>query len=361
VTPDQRRRGPMMMAVLAAATAVGLSCVPQVVAHPAVAAVARVPAQEDSLEDQKLQEEIRQLRLENDRYDSVWGMLLAGAPFVTALVAIGTLGAAVNKQQRDSLQSRTADLAQREKELRQRYDEQFSAAMTNVGSDHVGLQAAGASALLRLQGNADEALQKELLIYASAQLRLRSSPAVLPMLREVFERAAAQLFAPGRASPALDRLTLRKADLSGVNLADLVFRGTRVDLSEAELARATLRGADLWGAKAFKADLHEADCTSANFGPALLIGSDLRRARLRGARMGSAKLDGADLSGADLRGASLQSAHFKGATMNGTKLEHADVNDAYFVDVVMDSATLASLAKAKNVDRAHISPRAAGR
>jgi uncharacterized protein YjbI with pentapeptide repeats len=317
------------------------------------------PQEEQELQEEKLREEIRQLRLANDRSDSPLGWLLALAPFLTALVAIGTLAAVVFKQQKDSRQARAAEIVQREKELRERYDEQFATAMTNVGSDTVGLQAAGASALLRLQGNADETLQKELLVYAAAQLQLRSSPAVLPMLREVFERAAAELFTPGRDEPPLERLTLRDADLTGIGLSGLDLRRTRVDLSSARLARASLKDTDLWRVKAPEVDLQDADCTSTNFGPAVLVGADLRRTRLRGARLASAKLDGADLSGADLRGASLQSAHFRGATMRGTKLEHADVNDAYFVDVVMDEATRQSLAKAKNLDRAHVSLRTA--
>lgn len=100
--------------------------------------------------------------------------------------------------------------------------------------------------------------------------------------------------------------------------------------------------------------MFEADCTEANLGQAILRRVNGQRAKFRGAKLASAKLNDADLSGADFEGASLQSAHFEGATLNGVNFEYANIYDAYFTGAVMDEATVRSLSKAKNRERAHL-------
>ena len=88
-----------------------------------------------------------------------------------------------------------------------------------------------------------------------------------------------------------------------------------VDLSEADLSEANLRGANLREANLYGASLYEANLYGAN-----LYGADLREADLYGADLREADLRGADLRGADLRGADL-----RWASLRGTDLSVADL------------------------------------
>lgn len=47
-----------------------------------------VPPQSEELQDQKLYEELRKLRLENERTDSIIGRAVAVSPFITALLGV---------------------------------------------------------------------------------------------------------------------------------------------------------------------------------------------------------------------------------------------------------------------------------
>ena len=68
----------------------------------------------------------------------------------------------------------------------------------------------------------------------------------------------------------------------------------------ADLRRADLRRADLFGANLRDANLFGANLRDANLSGADLSGADLRRANLSGADLRRANLRGADLRGADL-------------------------------------------------------------
>ena len=309
------------------------------------------PSPHEGLDQKKLREEIRKLRIENDRSESVFGGLLAAAPFITALVAILTLGFTARNSRRESARQRSADRRQRKAEMQQRFDEIFTDAIKNLSSSDDAVRAAGAASMLRVSDTAKKPLQREVLIYVAAQLRLGVSEKVSPILKEVFEKAAAAVFSDSDSS--MREVVLRRADLSGIRMRNLSFRRAQLDLTEANLSGADLYESDMWSAKAPKAVLAGADCRKLNLGPADLREADLRRAQLAGAKMASSKLQGADLSGADLRGAKLQSAHFERAILIGVDFAFADVNDAYFTDAVMDVRTIETLRSAKNADKAH--------
>ena len=82
-----------------------------------------------------------------------------------------------------------------------------------------------------------------------------------------------------------------------------------VDLSEADLSEANLRGANLREANLYGANLREADLTRAD-----LREADLTRADLRGADLRGADLRGADLRWASLRGTDLSVADLVGCS-----------------------------------------------
>jgi TIR domain/Pentapeptide repeats (8 copies) len=105
-------------------------------------------------------------------------------------------------------------------------------------------------------------------------------------------------------------------------------RGTRpdlsgADLSEVNLSEADLTGADLSGANFRRADLSEADLSRAD-----LYRANLRRANLIGTNLSEADLSGANLGRADLFGAKLRRANLIKADLEGTNLRRADLSEA---------------------------------
>ena len=176
------------------------------------------------------------------------------------------------------------------------------------------------------------------------------------------------------------RANLSAAELAGHDLSGMLLRRIKLDhallrnanLAAADLQQANLIGADLRGARLAGADLGAARISGANLQAAdieeaVLVGADLefammaravlRRARLRGADMSGVNLDGADLREADLRevnlrGASLRQARLDhadlraarlgGAFLNGASLRAADLRGAYLRVARLDGADLSA-------------------
>lgn len=115
-------------------------------------------------------------------------------------------------------------------------------------------------------------------------------------------------------------------------------RGTRLDLSMANLSKASLSGADLrqaeiWRANLSRANLHRANLSKANLRNAELIETNLMEADLSKADLTAAKLSGADVRGANLSGADLREAEFdldlpREANLSGANLSGAPLLDA---------------------------------
>jgi uncharacterized protein YjbI with pentapeptide repeats len=133
----------------------------------------------------------------------------------------------------------------------------------------------------------------------------------------------------------LSRADLQKADLVGANL------------QAAYLGRANLRSAGLWNANLKGAYLIEADLQGALLVGANLEGADLQGTNLEGADLREANFAGANLGGAHLEGANLERAHLRGAYLDEADLEHVDL--AHVVGL-----TWAALQPAKNVDKSRL-------
>jgi uncharacterized protein YjbI with pentapeptide repeats len=135
------------------------------------------------------------------------------------------------------------------------------------------------------------------------------------------------------------KLSLRGANLSGVNL------------SRANLRGANLRGADLGDAK-----LKGANFSGADLGDAYFYSADLSDANFRSADLSGADLSGADLSGANLRGAYLRGAYLRGAYLIDANLRYADLIDANLGDAKLKGADLsgADLSGAKEIKVAQL-------
>lgn len=102
----------------------------------------------------------------------------------------------------------------------------------------------------------------------------------------------------------LSGVDLSGADLRGANLRDADL--TSADLSGANLSGANMSGAQLSGAKLMDAKLNSVNLLDANLVAAGLCGADLTPKPLRGGNAARETiLQGANLSGADLSGANL--------------------------------------------------------
>ena len=116
----------------------------------------------------------------------------------------------------------------------------------------------------------------------------------------------------------------------GNTITEAVLEAIRcgADLRRANLYDADLYGADLRGADLRRANLYDADLYGADLRDANLRGADLRRADLRDADLRDADLRDADLCGADLRSANLCDADLRGANLYGADLRSANLCDA---------------------------------
>jgi uncharacterized protein YjbI with pentapeptide repeats len=137
---------------------------------------------------------------------------------------------------------------------------------------------------------------------------------------------------------------LDKVDLSGANLCE-------ANLCEASLRRANLNGASLREANLYRAylrgaDLGEAYLRGADLGGANLYEAYLRRANLNGASLREANLYGANLYGANICEANIREANLYGANLYGADLYGADLRGA---DLRRADLRRADLREAKNI------------
>lgn len=141
----------------------------------------------------------------------------------------------------------------------------------------------------------------------------------------------------------LDRCSLGGADLSGATLIEVSFVSAR-------LTRAHFRGAKLWAAALDRANLVGADLGTASLVAASLKDVELRDARLvgtnlSGANLFRARMPGAHLIGADLGGANLLAADLSGslameADFSNTRLWQANLEGADLRNAIMHGASM---------------------
>ena len=104
--------------------------------------------------------------------------------------------------------------------------------------------------------------------------------------------------------------------------------GERASLDGANLYGASLNGANLYGASLNGANLERASLEGANLYGASLNGANLYGASLEGASLYGANLERASLEGANLYGASLERANLNGASLEGASLYGANLERA---------------------------------
>jgi uncharacterized protein YjbI with pentapeptide repeats len=136
----------------------------------------------------------------------------------------------------------------------------------------------------------------------------------------------------------LSKANLRDATLYGANLRDATLYGA--DLRDANLRGADLRDANLRDATLYGADLSNTHLSKANLRDAYLRGANLSNANLRDADLRGADLSDANLRGADLRDANLSEANLYGANLYGADLSNTHLSKANLCNADLYDANL---------------------
>ena len=338
----------------------------------------------DELARQKLKEEIRQLQLANSQADGWLAGFLPFAPFVTVLVAVGTLAATLWKQSSDAAAARDAAAADatrlradfviqqqteaskneqwRQEFLRQketdrvaaqqkelgRFDDTLSRISAQISSDNPGLSLNGAAALGLFVKPRYQDLHSDLLRIIIANLKAAPKMDVADLLRDDLAKVLNMLFARGQPNPDvpstldLTHLNLYRLDLHGLKLpANTIF-----DFAFATLDDANLSEMDMARARGFRAKLDAARfsrtiMSEARFNEAHATEKSVH---FHETRLVSATFDDAKLPRAEFQRSKLQGAKFRRCDLRGARFEDADVNDAYFQGAILDEIALRSIA-----------------
>jgi hypothetical protein len=128
-------------------------------------------------------------------------------------------------------------------------------------------------------------------------------------------------------------------DLTDADLCRLNLYGA--NLRWANLFKADLTGVNLDGAHLGGADLREANLGGADLSRAYLLGADLSRADLRGAELEFASLVKTDLTGADLTGCRVYGVSAWGLKLDGAKQQNLIITDADEPAITVDNIEVA--------------------
>jgi uncharacterized protein YjbI with pentapeptide repeats len=384
-TKHSYKTGPLLIAILAFLCMVPASSAQQ----PSNANGTQQPAADQQrLQNQKLQEEITGLQLENRKLRGWGDLILSYATLLTPLVAVGGLIITFWKQIKDNNKQKELDRQQRENDLQQqernrqeqersrqqrqeeslrRLEEKFTAVVRRLGSGSAPIQASAAVSIMTFlnSDNKDFHLQTYLILLANLKVQRiklqqleHADPADLlrdtlvnDLLVAAFEKAILTLrqvgdVKEGEMEVDLTRCCLNRANLSGLDLRD-------ADLAFSELRGANLTGSILFRSKGIEAHLENARLSRANLGEARLRKAYFRGAQFHEANLVSADLRGTDLTNTQFQQARMQSAHLDGANISGAHFEQADLSDAYLYGVTVTAATVSSILKAHNWQKAH--------
>jgi uncharacterized protein YjbI with pentapeptide repeats len=148
----------------------------------------------------------------------------------------------------------------------------------------------------------------------------------------------AELWGINLKSANLDKADLLGADLNRSNLIDAKLYKT--NLNEANLAEVDLSGANMRGATLNGTCLRKANLSKVNLSEADISGATLIEANLSGAHMLSVKNNKSNLIGSDLRKADLSFANFRDVKMGATNLSDAILCEASLSGVILENADL---------------------
>ncbi len=239
-----------------------------------------------ALNKEKLEQEVQQLKNQNETDFLGWLRTNASILLSTLIIVIGGLIGLFRW------------FGDRQDEREKRAEERFQSAVAGLGGEKEGARIGAAILLRTFLRPGYEQFYIQTFDLAVASLcptetphppEDPKTPLPLTILRQalivVFKEAFPFARSRNKGSPQsldasyiqLDSAYLRRADLNQVWMPDASLRGA--DLSEADLSGAKLWRVDLTGANLREANLREADLTGAIIEGTLLIDTNLRRTK----------------------------------------------------------------------------------
>jgi uncharacterized protein YjbI with pentapeptide repeats len=299
-----------------------------------------------SVQAKKLRAETAEIETDTHNSSSLWSHIATVAAPLTGVAAILAIFVSLIGFHRERRQQRDQATAARGQQL----EERFASALLGLGSEREAVQAGAAVSLLTFLSEENAHFHDQVRSATLANLKVNHTTAVMKLLVRTFEEAMRVV---GELRP-ID-LDLSHAYLKGARLDGIRLDGAQ--LNEVDLEEAELSGASLVSARGRKTKLTDARLTGerTNLRNAHLYEVQAYKASFAGANLNNAHMKGGDLTRANFRGARLQAAHLERARLHGARFEGANVADAYFIDADFDQISLASLARADNWRKAHLS------
>ncbi len=300
-----------------------------------------------ALQEQKLRAETAEFETNTRNSSGLRGFFTTVAAPLTGLAAIAAIGISLIGFARERHQLREQQSTARHQQL----EERFASVLLALGDGSEAIQAGAAVSLLNFLSEENRQFHQQVRSATLANLKVEQhKPTVMKLLVCTFEQALR----------VADDLRPDELDLSHAFLEDARLEGLTLDqaqLDEVKLNGARLCGSSLISARGRRAQLEKAQLTGekTNLQNAQLYEVQANGGSFAGANLNNAHMENGDLRGANFRGARLQAAHLKGAQLNGAKFEGANVADTRFEGAKFDPSSLASLARAENWQKAHLS------
>lgn len=323
------------------------------------------PAISQSLQDEKLRQEINKLQLENKKASSTGELVLSWSTFITVLVAVGgfivTFWKQISESSRQkqldydqrvlSLQQQERERAQREVESHRRLEERFTAIVNNLGAESASLQASAAVAIKTFLKPEYQEFHNQVYWTLLANLKVQPSKPLNNLLVSGFSTAIRSQCRLGSIRDQELVVDLSRCDLARIDLSGLDLTGA--DLAFANLAGANITGSDLFRVRGGEANFEKARLSRSELGEGRFKGAFFNGAQFHESNLVAANLREAHLRNAQFQRAQMQSAHLDGADLSGARFEQADLNDAFFKGAVLSKDTLRSILGARNWQLAH--------
>lgn len=307
------------------------------------------------LQNEKLQQQVRQLELSNEYESSPWRYLIALAPTLAALAAILTFGLGWATQRSESIRQKERERTQRETESIREFDARFTGIVSSLGSNSISRQASAASSLPIFLAPRYIGFRGHVIRVASANLRLPHDKIVLDLLVEVLGAAIRAHYANEVQEIPVESIDLTDSYLHDLNISHAQLPG-KLEAERADLSQARLDQSNLWQADLRDVTLVKASLRRTNLGQAHLERANISHAVFHAAQATSSWLLSIDGRYAMFQGAYLQSAHFEDADLRGARFDGADVADCYFLRSQFDKGALESILRTKRWRSAHFDP-----
>ncbi len=162
-------------------------------------------------------------------------------------------------------------------------------------------------------------------------------------VREDIRLTEAFLKGANLAGASLRHCDLWGANLEGANLSGADVKNSNLagaNLEGAEMERIEMTGSDLRGANLMEADLERGDISNTDMRGAILRGADLQYATLMHSNLERVSVEGANLRGVNLKGSNLERANLTGAGLKGAILEKTRLTNAILDDADLGGAVL---------------------